>query len=273
VHDTPDDGEHPSGDDQGPLDDPYLIGPLRGAVPAPPKVIAPPSPAGAPRVRRATLVNIALGLALVASWGTGIALLVQRVLAPPAESIAAVASPRPQPRSRARAVAQPAPRAPTSSQRVPRATTTIARGGVTLVDVGVDARSLADELAKQRAAAQDAHETMLVMTTLADCGPCASVIEALPDPAMQTALTHVRVVRVYAEVFKDDLDSLQIPRVNFPGFFVLGPDLRPRDGIDGGEWDDDVPENIAPVLEAFVRGTLTKRRTPWQALPGSGMRL
>ena len=265
MHDTPDDGEHPSGDDQGPLDDPYLIGPLRGAVKPVPSVVAAPRVA---RARRATLVNVALGLALVASWGTGIALLVQRVIAPPAEPIAAVTSPRP-----SRASLRPAPRAPAAVSRVPKATTTIERKAVTVIDVGVDARSLADELAKQRAAAQDAHETMLVMTTLSDCGPCASVFDALQDPRMQTALARVRLVRVYAEVFKDDLDSLQIPRVNFPGFFVLGPDLRPRDGIDGGEWDDDTPENMAPVLEAFVRGTLTKRRTPWQALPGSGMRL
>ncbi len=267
MHDTPDDGEHPSGDDQGPLDDPYLIGPLRGTVEPQPRAAPPPSAARAPGVRRATLVNVALVLALLASWGAGIVLLVQRVIAPPAETVAAVASPRPRP------ALQASPRAATPAPRVPKATTTIERKAVTVVDVGVDARSLADELAKQRAAAQEAHETMLVMTTLSDCGPCASVFEALPDPRMQTALTRVRVVRVYAEVFKDDLDSLQIPRVNFPGFFVLGPDLRPRDGIDGGEWDDDIPENMAPVLEAFVRGTLTKRRSPWQALPGSGMRL
>jgi hypothetical protein len=32
------------------------------------------------------------------------------------------------------------------------------------------------------------------------------------------------------------------------------------DLIDGGEWDADVPENIAPVLGAFVRGTYSNRR-------------
>lgn len=142
-----------------------------------------------------------------------------------------------------------------------------------MVDVGVGASSLGDELARQRDAARDAHQTMLVMTTISACEPCDSVFEALTDPRMQTALSRVRLVRVFADVFRDDLDSLQIPHENFPGFFVLGPDLRPRDGIDGGEWDDDVPENMAPVLGSFIAGTLTKRRTPWQALPGSGMRL
>lgn len=257
---TPDDGEHASGDTQAPIDDPYLIGPLRSAVPA--KARAAP-PAGPRSARRSTLINVALGLALVASWGTGIALLIQRAVAPSPEPALALARPRARPPLRA------APR----GAAAPKATTTIERGAVTVVDVGVEVRSLADELVRQRAAAQDAHQTMLVMTTLAACGPCAAVFDELPEPEMQSALQHVRLVRVHAEVFRDDLDSLQIPREHFPGFFVLGPDLRPRDGIDGGEWDDDVAVNMAPVLDAFVRGTLTKRRTPWQALPGSGMRL
>ena len=271
MQDTPDDGEHPSGDDQGLIDDPYLIGPLRGAVPPPPRV---PAPRARP-VRRTTLVNAALGLAFVLSWGTGIGLLVQRMRAAPAEPVAAASGlpRRASSRFAPHGPSRPSPSVAPPSLRVPQATTTIERDAVIVIDVGVGARSLADELAKQRAAAQEAHQTMLVMTTLADCGPCASVFDALPDPRMQAALARVRLVRVYADVFREDLDSLEIPSVNFPGFFVLGPDLRPRDGIDGGEWDDDVPANIAPVLQGFLRGTLTKRRTPWQALPGSGMRL
>ncbi len=269
MHETPDDGERPSTDEPETIADPYVIGPLRGAVPPP----APPRPALSGR--RSTLVTAALALALVLSWGTGIAFLVQRMIWPPGAPTAAAGR-------RARPPRSPSPRAvrPTPSPRaagrgfvIPRATSTLERGAITVVDVGVGASSLADELSRQRDAARDARETMLVMTTTSDCGPCDSVFEALPDARMQTALARVRLVRVFADVFRDDLDSLKIPRVNFPGFFVLGPDLRPRDGIDGGEWDDDVPENMAPVLGAFVQGTLTKRRTPWQALPSAGMRL
>ena len=40
-----------------------------------------------------------------------------------------------------------------------------------------------------------------------------------------------------------------------------------------GEWDDDIPVNIAPVLGPFVRGNLTKRREPWHPPPGSGIAL
>ena len=206
-----------------------------------------------------------LGAALVLSWGTGIGFLVQRALAPLAEPVVRSAP----------GVSRSAPsRRPTGRGFVvPKATTPIARGGVSVVDVGVDVSSLADALAQQRAAARDAGETMLVMTTSSDCEPCESLFNALPEPRMQAALARVRLVRVDLRVFKDDLESLQIPHDAYPGFFVLGPDLRPRDGIDAGEWDDNVPENMAPVLDAFVRGQLTKRRTPWQVLPGAGMRL
>jgi hypothetical protein len=272
VHDTPDDGEHPSTDEPEIIADPYVIGPLRGAVPP---AAAPPR---APSRRRSTLVTASLGIALVLSWGIGIGILVQRVFWPPtatASPVAAVAAgrSRPSPRAALPPPPSPSPRASGRGFVVPRATSTVERGPITVVDIGVSASSLADELARQRDAARDARETMLVMTTTSACSPCDSVFEALSDPRMETALSHVRLVRVFADVFKEDLDSLQIPRVNFPGFFVLGPDLRPRDGIDGGEWDADVPENMAPVLGSFVAGTLTKRRTPWQALPGAGMRL
>ena len=73
--------------------------------------------------------------------------------------------------------------------------------------------------------------------------------------------------------FHEELESLRVPCDRFPGFFLLGPDLGPRDGIDGGEWDDDVARNIAPVLGAFVRGTYATRREGWKPLPGTGERL
>lgn len=206
-----------------------------------------------------------IGAVLVLSWGTGIGFLVQRAFAPPAEPVVKSA--------RGASRASPSPRAAGRGFVVPKATTPRARGGVTVIDVGVDISSLADALTQQRDAARDAGETMLVMTTSSDCAPCEALFNALPDPRMQAALARVRLVRVDLYVFKDDLDSLQIPRARYPGFFVLGPDLRPRDGMDGGEWDDDIPENMAPVLGAFVGGQLTKRRTPWQALPSAGMRL
>ena len=64
-----------------------------------------------------------------------------------------------------------------------------------------------------------------------------------------------------------------MPIKAIPGFFLLSPDLSPKDAINGGEWDDDIPPNIAPVLGAFMRGKYAKRREGWHASPSSGIRL
>ena len=77
---------------------------------------------------------------------------------------------------------------------------------------------------------------------------------------MQQALRDVRLVRVDLEVFREELERLRIPTRLYPGFFMIGPDTRPVDAIHGGEWDEDVAENIAPVLGSFVRGQYTERR-------------
>jgi hypothetical protein len=156
---------------------------------------------------------------------------------------------------------------------VPQSTALQRVGALTVVDVGVDAVSLAEELAKQRARSYEVGEKLLVMTTRDPCDPCRGVDRSLSDPLMQTALRGVRLVRVDIDVFKEDLDQLKMPWQRYPGFFLLSLDLTPQDGIDGGEWDDDIPRNIAPVLGAFVRGQHRVRREPWKPLPGSGMRL
>jgi hypothetical protein len=174
------------------------------------------------------------------------------------------------------AAAAPQPAAPEPTKPgfvVPKTTTSRREGTITVVDVGASAISLKEALAKQRAEASSAGEAMLMMTTGARCEPCQGVDTSLVDPLMQTALSRVRLVRVDVSFFKEDLDPLKIPTDRIPGFYLLALDLTPRDGIDGGEWNDDIARNIAPVLGAFVRGKYTARREAWKPLPGSGVQL
>jgi hypothetical protein len=156
---------------------------------------------------------------------------------------------------------------------VPQRTRQQQIGALTVVDVGIDVRTLGEELATQRAEAYEIGERLLVMTTRDQCSPCRGVDLSLSDPLMQTALRGVRLIRVDIDVFQEDLDELKIPYQAFPGFFLLSLDLTPQDGINGGEWDEDIPRNIAPVLGAFVRGQHRARREAWKPLPRSGMRL
>ena len=98
------------------------------------------------------------------------------------------------------------------------------------------------------------------------CRPCLGVAASLADPKMQRALEKVRLVRVDVSDFRDDLLQLGMTAKLvdlMPTFILLDVDLSPLDAVSGGEWDDDTADNIAPVLNQFARGTLTKRREHW----------
>jgi hypothetical protein len=68
---------------------------------------------------------------------------------------------------------------------------------------------------------------------------------------------------VDAADFRPELVKLGVPIDVTPGFALIGSDGAPADYLNGGEWDADIPENIAPVLGGFVRGTYRTRRNPW----------
>jgi len=165
------------------------------------------------------------------------------------------------------------PPAPTAAKRgAPSAGQSSRQGGVIvtrvgkidLVDIAGDVSSLGQELDRQRAEAKKDGKTLLLWVVVPDCLPCNGVAASLPDPRMQTALGHARVVRVDARELGPELSFLGIPVSKVPGFALLGDSNRPVDYVNGGEWDDDIARNIAPVLEKFVQRRFSKRREPWR---------
>jgi hypothetical protein len=80
---------------------------------------------------------------------------------------------------------------------------------------------------------------------------------------MQTALGNVRLVRADAASFPVELQRLGVPIDSVPGFTLLDSQARAHDHIHGGEWDADIPANIAPVLGKFVKRAFSGRRHPW----------
>jgi hypothetical protein len=224
------------------------------------------------------LAGIVLGALLVPAWGVALSYLVWASVQrddtaaaddPPNEA-PDLEDPDPTPSTPSMPHGAP-PRSALVS--APRHTRTAHEGRITVVDLGEEVSSLSEELARQRADAAKEGETVVVMTTEGRCDPCRGVDASLSDNRLQSALSKVRLLRVDVIAFHEDLEALRIPDERIPGFFLLAPDLTPRDGIDGGEWDADIPANIAPVLSAFVRGKYTQRRERWHPVPGSGMAL
>lgn len=226
------------------------------------------------------LANLGIGLGIlqlvlgVAGIGIGIAQLANRSSPTPPPPPTVAVLPPPSPTGLSTLPAPPpsgakAPAAPPSSKRSANATidesvieTKI--GGLTLVDIGRDATPLRDELERQRVAAERANEKLVLWTVQRDCEPCNGVAAALPDTQMQTALAGVRLVRVDVHEHSFELTHLGIPTKVIPGFALLGSRVRPVDYLHGGEWDEDVARNIAPVMEKFIQGKYRKRRHPWR---------
>lgn len=143
-------------------------------------------------------------------------------------------------------------------------------GRIELVDVGSQVKSLTSALEQQRAAAIRHHQKVVLWLVAPDCQPCNGVAASLPDPLLQEALAGVRLVRLDVREFGEELTHLGVPvaredgTVVVPAFVLLDESHRALDYVHGGEWDADIPRNIAPVLREFVRGAYKQRRHPWR---------
>lgn len=132
-------------------------------------------------------------------------------------------------------------------------------GDVDVVDLD-RTKPLQGQLAEVAKAERAKGRVVVLQTCVRTSRGCAEVEAALPDRRMQHALANVTLVRVDVEVFRRELAAMHVDVQSVPWFYKLDAAGRATDAISAGEWDDNVPENMAPVLERFVRGTLAPGR-------------
>jgi hypothetical protein len=149
--------------------------------------------------------------------------------------------------------------------RTPEAQTRLTKfGNVTLVDPAPGSASLETLLREQRAQADAERATLLVWISSPELAPCNGVSVALRDARLQRALAGTRILRLNVNDYYVELSRQGLPVKVLPGFVLMSPEGRPLDYVNGGEWDADVAENIAPVLGNFIHGRYTRRRHPWR---------
>ncbi len=163
-----------------------------------------------------------------------------------------------QPGQAARAFSPTPPDSPVS------APATLPAAASPVVELHTSGGALRAQLASQASSAQRAGESVLVETSTASCDPCSEIAQAMPDPSVGTALAKVRLLRIDVGEFRSELAGLRMNEPTVPWFYLLDSRGQPRDAISADEWDDNVAENIAPVLGAFVHGKLQPRRTSWR---------
>jgi hypothetical protein len=134
-------------------------------------------------------------------------------------------------------------------------------GSLDVVDLD-QKRALKAQIADLVRSASTKGRVVVLQTYVTGSKECAQVAAALPDPRMQKALANVTLVRVDIKRFSDELESMRIETKEAPWFYMLDAAARPMDAISADEWDENVAENMAPVLGAFVKGELGRRKTP-----------
>jgi Domain of unknown function (DUF4190) len=133
-------------------------------------------------------------------------------------------------------------------------------GSVDVVNLSSDDGPLRDQLALELSNARAAKRTLVVQTTASWANVCAEIDDALTDTRMQTALANVQLVRVDVDEFQAELSLQHMYEGSVPWFYKIDATVEPTDAISGDEWDENTPENMAPVLKAFAAGTLKSRR-------------
>lgn len=155
----------------------------------------------------------------------------------------------------------------TGGKTVDAATRATKFGALTLVDPGPGAGTLEALLRVEGTRASAERQKLLVWISSPDFPSCNGVSVALRDPRLQKALSGVRILRLDVNDYYVELTRIGVPVKAIPGFALMTPEGRPLDYVNGGEWDADVPENIAPVLGNFIHGRYTRRRNPWHGVP------
>jgi hypothetical protein len=149
---------------------------------------------------------------------------------------------------------------PTPTATEAPATTTL-HGNIKVVTLDTGA-PLQSQLIDLRATEVASGRTVIVETTSTKCAPCQEIESNVDDPLVQRALDNVTLVMVDIDEFGAELSSLKMATNALPFFYKIDSTARATDAISGDEWDANTPVNEAPVLGAFAKGTLKKRRHP-----------
>jgi hypothetical protein len=130
-------------------------------------------------------------------------------------------------------------------------------GAIHVVPLHRDGTGLRAQLLAQVALAKEAKKQLLVMTTATWSKDASEVERAVVDPRMQAALAPANVALVDVDEYDAELASLRMAKKDVPWFFLVDSSLGITRSMTAGEWADNTPANMAPVLKSFLAGTGT----------------
>lgn len=83
------------------------------------------------------------------------------------------------------------------------------------------------------------------------CKPCRELEASMGDPRMKEAFKGTYIVHLDIDAWGSKLGSAKLSTASIPVFFALDAAGKPTSSINGGAWDANTPENMAPKLAKF----------------------
>ena len=113
--------------------------------------------------------------------------------------------------------------------------------------------SLKAQLEQEAKIATALHRKPIAYLHAAWCPPCKAIDKFHDDPRMQDAFAGTQILRIDVDQFTEkDFMEAHLVTSSIPKFFPLDANGVPTGrNVGGSAWDEDIPENMAPVLKKF----------------------
>ena len=113
---------------------------------------------------------------------------------------------------------------------------------------------LAKRLAHEHSVAAKQGRKPYVMVYSDACPPCVSLRNSLNTSQMKEAFRGVHLILLDNEIWETHLDALGMKSGSFPRIHELTDNGQASPRVITGEaWDEDIPKNMAPPLQHFLR--------------------
>ncbi|OUR92027.1 hypothetical protein A9Q81_17250 [Gammaproteobacteria bacterium 42_54_T18] len=124
-----------------------------------------------------------------------------------------------------------------------------------IVDLVKNGGSLKKQVDDHLIVASELNRVPFVQVTAEWCQPCLDLRKAMGHELMLNAFESTYIIRVDYDHWEDELPEIGLYIGSVPVFYGLNAEGRATNySVNGGDWEEDTPDNIAPILRRYFLG-------------------